>query len=461
MGSSAVINDWLEGSPYLIPVDADGEARAGALLDDQVEIRVRQNTVTAAFREQADELQAELDRDFDLRLIFESNAIEGVTASFAETRDFLTTAGKEFLPTYTFSRGVAADPKLLEVVGHGRALAFVKQLASDLAGRGLTEADIRNVHALAMAAEPRIAGQYKTMDNSISGRADGYLTARADDVGWHVSQLVAWLNGTKLHGPLLAAVASAWLADIHPFDDGNGRVSRLLANYVLFKHGWPCLIVRSGPDRQRYYEALAASDGGDIGPLFSLYVEGLHRTLSEMENPEFARTLLATDLERQDQFESWSALQSRFTACLQEELRKHQLDLQVVGHIGPTDFAWLKRRDSSGNGWWSKIRAPQRGIDVLLWFGYQSDHMVSGSPELKRTPSVFISERDTRPVALHPYCPMWEDERLSLHEVSLQPGASRQRAVVRRGQDVRTVEMVDAAAALAESIAGLGQSSLS
>lgn len=460
MNSSVVINEWLDGSPYLIPVDADGEARAGALLEDQVSIRMRQGTVTSAFREQADELQEELDRDFDLRLIFESNAIEGVTASFAETRDFLTTAGEDFLPTYSFSRGVLADPKLLEVVGHGRALAFVKQLAGDLAGRGLAEADIRNVHALAMAAEPRIAGQYKTMDNSISGRAVGYLTARADDVGWHVSQLVEWLNVTKLHGPLLAAVVSAWLADIHPFDDGNGRVSRLLANYVLFRNGWPCLIVRSGPDRQRYYEALASSDGGDIGPLFSLYVEGLHRSLSEMENPEFARTLLATDLERQNQYDSWSALHSRFTSCLQDELRKHQLELDVVGHIGPADFAWLSRRDSSGNGWWSKVRAPQRGIDVLLWFGFQSDYIAGASPRV-RTPSVFISERDTRPVSLHPYCPIWEDERLSLHEVSLQPGASRQRAMARFGQEVRTVEMVDAAAALAESIAGLGHSIVS
>lgn len=455
MTASGTINDWLEGTPYLFPADSDGEAKASELLSEQVRIRNRQVAVTSAFAQQAEQLREELERDFDLRLVFESNAIEGVTASFEQTRDFLASAGRDFLPTYSFTRGVVADPKLLEVVGHGQALAFVKQLSQDLRGRGLTEADIRNVHALAMAAEPRIAGHYKTMDNSISGRADGYLTARAEDVGWHVSRLTAWLDRSTLNGPLLAAVASAWLADIHPFDDGNGRVSRLLANYVLFRYGWPCLIVRAGPDRQRYYEALAASDGGDIGPLFSLYVDGLNRTLSEMADPEFARSLLATDLARENNFDAWGSVQSRFTSHLLDEMRRRGIDFEVIGSLGSSDFAWLERRDPSGNGWWAKARAPQRGIDVLLWFGFQSDAVVEQGRRIKRTPSIFVAERDTSPVALHPYLPLMNDPRLAIHEVTLQPGADRERAVIRSGHDIRSVELTRAAADLADAVAGL------
>lgn len=449
------INAWLDGSPYLFPTDQFGEERAADLLEEQYRLVERQQRVRVAFAVQAVELREELERDFDLRLVFESNAIEGVRTTFEETREFLAAADADFLSTFSFSQGVAADPHLLEVVGHGNALRFVKNLAGDLAGRPLREVDIRNVHKLAMAAEPRIAGKYKTMDNKIGGREEAYLTARADDVSSHVKQLVEWLGAARVHGPLAAAVVSAWLADIHPFDDGNGRVSRLVANYVLLRNDWPSLIIRSGPDRERYYEALAASDGGDIAPLFSLYVAGLHRTLSELEDPQFASSLLAGDLARQDHFDSWTAVHQRFNVLLQEAMTARGVEMEVVGFIGSADFAWLERRDAGGNGWWAKVSTSDRAMNVLLWFGYQSDELISSEPALKRTPSIFVSERDSSPRALHPYRPMWNDPRLSVHELSLQPSGRNGRAVIRCGSTTRSTTLPEAAKALAIAVAGL------
>lgn len=456
LAASETVNGWLQGSPYLVPADETGEERARSLLDEQIRIRARQQKVQSEFEAQAEALRAELERDFDVRLIFESNAIEGVETSLIDTRAFLEMPSESFLTTYSFSSGVSADPKLLEVVGHGHALSFVRELANSLDGRPLREVDIRNIHALAMAAEPRIAGHYKTMDNEIGGRHPSYLTARAEEVPLRVRKLVEWLEEARVHGPLLAAVASAWLADIHPFDDGNGRVSRLLANYVLLKYGWPCLIIRAGPDRQRYYDALASSDGCDIGPLFSLYVEGLHRSLSEMEDPEFARLLLDQDLKRQDAFEAWRALLQKFTLLLQSALCRVGLRMDVVGYIDEADFAWLERRDPAGNGWWSKVRSSDGLIDALLWFGYQSDDLLSSESGLKPMPSVFFSERNNRPEAIHPYRPLWGDPRLSVHEVSLQPRSKNERALLRQGQDVREVTLPDAASLLADSLVGLG-----
>jgi Fic family protein len=452
-----LINSWLAGSPYSFPVDADGEAKAKALLQAQVEIMERQGAIRKSFSLQAADLRAELERDFDLRLVFESNAIEGVATSFHETQAFLRSAEQDpkYVSVYSFGQQVSADTKLLEVVGHGGALRFVRDLASNLQGESLREVDIRNIHRLAMASEPSIAGSYKLMDNSIAGRPD-LLTAKSDDVSWHMNQLIGWLEHCKVQGPLAAVVVHAWLAMLHPFDDGNGRVARLLANYVLFRHGWPCLILRAGADRQQYYDALQQSDyGGDIAPLFSLFVEGLNRTLSEMAHPDFARSLLAVDLERQDAYETWTRMLTRFLTSLRGELDSRSIDVEVVGFIGPNDFAWLERRDPVGNAWWAKVLSRDRSIDLLLWLGYQSDELRSLKSDLRSMPSIFISERNRNPRWLHPYRPLWSDARLDVHEVSLQPRANRDRVVLRQGGTVSSLPMSRAANVVAQALAGL------
>ena len=57
---------------------------------------------------------------------------------------------------------------------------------------------------------------------------------------------------------------------IHPFDDGNGRVARLLTNYVLLRVGYPPIIVKSA-DKTAYLTALRMADAGEL-PAFSAYL---------------------------------------------------------------------------------------------------------------------------------------------------------------------------------------------
>ncbi len=454
------INGWLEGSPYSFDSQDGGEELADELLRSQLEISQRAFSVRAAFEQQAQAIRTELERDFDLRLVFESNAIEGAGTSFEETKRFLqdVEATSDYLSVYTFGKQVEADPKLLEVVGHGSAVRFVHDLASGMSGGELREIDIRNLHHMVMLGEPRIAGSYKVMDNKIGGRSD-LLTARSDDVSYHVHQLVDWMNRSKVGGPLAAAVVHAWIAYIHPFEDGNGRVARLMANFVLYKAKWPCLIVRSGPDRQQYYDALQHSDeGGDIAPLFSLFGDGLNRSLTEMSDPDFARSLVATDLDRQNKFELWSGLQSSFTSRLHEAIHRQGGSLEVVGHLDEGAFAWLQRRDPAGNAWFAKVRGLPGVPPLLLWFGYQSDQMRSVAKTATQTPSIFVSVRDGSDVALHPYRPLWEHPDLDVHELSLQPKAAKERAIVRWGSEVREIGLEAAASELAKSLAQLGTS---
>lgn len=454
MSDAATINGWLAGSPYSFPKDLEGESTASALLTEQVRIVRRHMALQHKFEATTSAIRAELERDFDVRLVYESNAIEGVQASFPETRELLNALDQRTsLSAATFRQQVVEDKKLVEVIGHGRALQFVHELASSLQDRRLREVDLRNIHRLAMAHEPRIAGHYKTTDNEIAGRKD-FLTARSDDVGHHMRLLIEWLNGAQIHGPLLATVVHAWLADIHPFEDGNGRVARLLANYVLYRSRWPCLIVRSGPEREEYYEALKHSDaGGDIAPLFGLFVKGLNRSLSELDDPSFARSIIEADLWQSDDFEAWAGLHQTFTARLQQALAQRGLTLDVIGWLGPADFLYLKRRNRSGNGWFAKVRGSDRDLDLLLWFGFQSEILVSSAGgQLVAGPSIFISERDRAAIAMHPYRPLWADKRLTVHELTLQAVAGQDRLLLRQHGNVSAFSIDSGVGALATAL---------
>ena len=69
-------------------------------------------------------------------------------------------------------------------------------------------------------------------------------------------------------------VKSAWLhhrfTQVHPFQDGNGRVARALASLVFLREGLFPLVIRES-DRQEYIGALEAADAGDLSQLINLF----------------------------------------------------------------------------------------------------------------------------------------------------------------------------------------------
>ena len=91
-----------------------------------------------------------------------------------------------------------------------------------------------------------------------------------------------------------ADVSAAWLhhrfTQIHPFQDGNGRVARAIASLVLIRAGWfPLVVTRE--DRIRYLKALGDADEGDLSPLATL--------VAELEQKWFLRALsIAEDVQR-------------------------------------------------------------------------------------------------------------------------------------------------------------------
>jgi Fic family protein len=92
-------------------------------------------------------------------------------------------------------------------------------------------------------------------------------------------ELIIWheKNKKKYHPIVLAAIVHNQFENIHPFQDGNGRVGRLLLNYVLLRHGMLPVNIEL-KNRQEYYSALQAyQNKGDVRPTIKLIIKEYKR----------------------------------------------------------------------------------------------------------------------------------------------------------------------------------------
>lgn len=119
-----------------------------------------------------------------------------------------------------------------------------------------------------------VRGDYKQWPNNPT-RPDGAIHEYCppEQTASEMDRLIEMHLG---HEDIAPEVEAAWLhhrfTQIHPFQDGNGRVARALATLVFIKAGWLPLVVRDD-DRERYIAALEKADGGDLAPLVWFFSE--------------------------------------------------------------------------------------------------------------------------------------------------------------------------------------------
>ena len=108
------------------------------------------------------------------------------------------------------------------------------------------------------------AGQYKTRPNSVITRyGDRFEYASPEETPALMTDLVNWYNQAEQSGKFspveLAAIFHYRYIRIHPFEDGNGRIARMMVNYILCRHDYPMIVVRSRK-KSEYLEALHKTD---------------------------------------------------------------------------------------------------------------------------------------------------------------------------------------------------------
>ncbi len=106
------------------------------------------------------------------------------------------------------------------------------------------------------------------------------------------------LHEEHIERNVLPHIQAAWLhhafTQIHPFEDGNGRVARALASLVFIKAGFFPLVVNRD-DREKYIEALELADQGDLAPLVRMFARlqkrALTRAIGRAANVKPVKTL--------------------------------------------------------------------------------------------------------------------------------------------------------------------------
>src|SRR3989344_2960510 len=114
-----------------------------------------------------------------------------------------------------------------------------------------------------------IAGKYR----EYLVRVGSYLAPDWQEVEKMMRELVGFINKNldKLNSVELSAKAHYRFEKIHPFGDGNGRVGRLLMNYILWHTGYPMIIIEY-KKRKSYYKALTKDEEGFVSYFIKRYL---------------------------------------------------------------------------------------------------------------------------------------------------------------------------------------------
>ena len=216
------------------------------------------------------EKQVQLLRNkFTAEYNFNSNHIEGNTLTYGQT---------ELLLLFGKVSGEGDLKDFVDMKASQVGVEMVKEAVQDKS-MSLTQNFIRQLHKVLLREDYTVyrelpeggttsytvhAGQYKTRPNSVITRyGDRFEYASPEETSSLMSDLVDWYNAAEQEGKLspveLAALFHYRYIRIHPFEDGNGRIARLMVNYIMARHGWPMIVIRNRK-KAEYLEALHRSD---------------------------------------------------------------------------------------------------------------------------------------------------------------------------------------------------------
>ena len=178
----------------------------------------------------------------------------------------------------------------LEVEGYARAADWVYRHANNYNGVPLDV--VAEIHRQCVGLVWQVSppptrdrpGDWRTTGVTVSGvKASLPAAVPADLQTWSKSTR----HGFSEHPIAHAASHHASFEQVHPFVDGNGRVGRLVLNFMLIQHGYPPAIILA-TRRTRYLQALATADRGNPNPLTEVVARAVGGTLSRFLIPKLA-----------------------------------------------------------------------------------------------------------------------------------------------------------------------------
>lgn len=209
------------------------------------------------------------EKSFFTELTYNSNAIEGNSMSLEETsivvNENLSPEGKPLREVY-------------EAKNHIKALEFIKSYKGEI-----NELFILKIHSIILKdISERFAGRYR--ENPVRVLGSDFKFPSSEKIPQLIRNLLYWYdkNKKKMHALELAGIFSMKFVSIHPFVDGNGRVSRLLMNFILQKKKYPWINIYN-KQRQKYLSSVRKANEENYGFILNFLIESIKENMIDFE----------------------------------------------------------------------------------------------------------------------------------------------------------------------------------
>ncbi len=221
-------------------------------LFDKIRINYKKDIAPATKSEIEKELEV-----FMIKFTYDTQKIEGSTLTLRETANLLQ---HSITPSNKPSRDVK------EAESHSRIFYEMVGYKKDLS----LQVILKWHYELLKDTRQDIAGKIRTRQVWIGGSK--FIPPAPVEVTVLMEELFKFYNRQKdkLNPVELAAIMHLKFVTIHPFVDGNGRISRILMNFILKKNGFPMLNIPY-KNRAGYYNALERTQVKKIDSVFVLW----------------------------------------------------------------------------------------------------------------------------------------------------------------------------------------------
>lgn len=179
--------------------------------------------------------------------VYNSNAIENSTLTLEETEKILLQID---LDRYITER------EIFEAKNLARVVSYIDKRAKE---QELTLPVILSLHKMLIAnIRDDIAGRFRKDDEFV--RVGSHIAPNPKEVIGRLEKMLAEYNAAS-HESIIKRIAKLHLAFeyTHPFCDGNGRIGRVINNYILMREGFVPINIKF-IDRKKYYEAFNEFD---------------------------------------------------------------------------------------------------------------------------------------------------------------------------------------------------------
>jgi fido (protein-threonine AMPylation protein) len=200
--------------------------------------------------------------------VFNTNAIEGSTVLREEVHNIL-------------NKKNVTDNEEIETKGVAIAVDYIRKTKEDFSIKLMLK-----LHKLCFEGSKDFAGKFRKVEVVIRDRSGNIIHSGTlvENLDKELKELVEWYknNKEKFKPLVLAAIIHNEFEDIHPFQDGNGRVGRLLLNYILIKNNYPPINILL-EDRMQYYITLQEyQKNNKLRPSLQFLLKQYKKTLKQV-----------------------------------------------------------------------------------------------------------------------------------------------------------------------------------